>query len=142
MEFARVMEGFEVTNLPLRDHSLGRANETGAVVSATAIAKEAWTWAKRYPNQLPLVETLIDAISGTSTHELIHFIGHVRHKKIGKVWSQADFRYLTAVMGHPSGLVKTGINTKLALGWGKKERGASRRFLRGLVVIDVDNDPE
>lgn len=82
----------------------GRSNKEGVKVDAKEIATNIAQFARAFPNQIPLEESIMDGFSSTSVHELIHQVGKLPHKD---KWHRKqtrkidEFYAIESMMGHP-----------------------------------------
>jgi hypothetical protein len=121
--------GFEVVTHPLASPTtLGETNyATNEVrLNAMRIAELGAKANRRFPNEFPLDETVMDILSGVSIHELIHQVERIGHTQKDK-WSLADFERVQLEMGHVSVF-------KLRYSFHKPKRKVHQ-----IVTIDCDN---
>jgi len=71
-----------------------------SVVDVKRIAENLKSFSEVRPNEFPYMESLMEAISECSVHELVHLFGKVGHSRYDK-WSNTDFNNLTTAMGLP-----------------------------------------
>jgi hypothetical protein len=111
----------------LTKSNLGTASSTHVRINVWAIARDVTRHFKRSPKQFPIAESIAEAISECSVHELIHAIGRVSHKRTAK-WSDRDFMNVTGLMGIP-------IRQRLYAQWGV----TFSRKIHEIRVIEVEN---
>ena len=139
---------FEVILGPILGHpdATGCSDQWKAKVSADRTAGEIWQWLKAEHGCLPLISSLVDALSECSVHELAHRDGDLWHRKARSGqppehygWSQRDFDYLTAAMGHPVSFKMHLIRVeRFRTKYHTKVRGPTKRIVSGLIVIDLE----
>jgi len=109
---------------------LGVSRIRQVVVDVGNISKHETRWMKWYPGG-SLEDRIIDQISGTSVHELVHRLGKVSHRR-GDKWNSYDFDYITFVMGHSAKWEKDTLG-------GRKPRTKVNK--QRSLVIDLDDSP-